>query len=187
MKNCIRFAFACLLLVPLMQQAPRAQHTAPGVPGTSKIEGKILDAAGAKVRDARVLAYHLSSETLFTSEPTGGEGEFRITDLPYGYFDLAVETSSGLFVADRVVNLAPAGSVVVIFTLAPFRPGDAGQARRHPGREVDPSGTASLSRKPKGREFWRSPKGVAIIAGVAGAGLLAIAVGSDDEFQATAF
>ena len=63
----------------------------------------------------------------------------------------------------------------------------APSARKHPGSDQEPSGVAELRRKPKGREFWRSPKGVAIIAGIGGAGLLAIALGSESETVATQF
>jgi hypothetical protein len=187
MKNSLRFVFVWIFLLSILQQAPRAQHTLTDQPGTSRLAGKVLDSTGKKVGNARVLAYHISSERLFTSEPTRG-GEFRLSKLPYGYFDLAIETPDGLFVADRVVNLAPAGAAVVIFTIVAYQPADEGSARKHPGSALDPIGRARLRKKLKGREFWRSPTGVAILAGIGGAGLLALAVGSgDDEVLATQF
>ena len=187
MKDFLRLAFAWAILLSLVQQGPLAQYTPTDTKGTSKITGKVLDAEGKQVLGARMLAYHLSSEQLFTSEPTGKNGECLIEGLPYGYYDLAIETPDGLFVANRVINLAPAGTAAVMFTVVPYQPSTAPSARKHPGSDREPYGLAKLSRKPKGREFWRSPKGVAIIAGIGGAGLLAIAIGSDSETVATQF
>lgn len=187
MKNFLRLAFAWAILLSLVQQGPLAQYTPTGVEGTAKIKGKVLDAQGKEVAGARVLAYHLSSERLFTSEPTGKGGEYLVEGLPYGYIDLAIETSEGIFVANRVINLPPAGTAAVILTVVPYQPSTEASARKHPGSEEEPSGVAELRRKPKGREFWRSPKGVAIIAGIGGAALLGIALGSESEPVATVF
>jgi hypothetical protein len=187
MKKIVRLAFAWGILLTFVPQGPQAQHTPPDAQGTSKIVGKVLDAKGERVRDARVLAYHLSSERLFSSQPSGGKGEYEITGLPYGYFDLAVETPDGLFVSNRVVNVAPAGTSALIFTVVPYQPATAGSPRRHPGSDREPSGIAETRDKAKGRDFWRSPKGVAVLAGIGGAGLLAIASGSDSELNASVF
>jgi hypothetical protein len=187
MRNFLRLAFAWALLLSLVPQHSLAQYTPTGVTSTGKITAKVLDAEGEQVRGARLLAYHLSSEQLFTSEPTEKNGECRIEGLPYGYFDLAIETPDGLFVANRVINLAPTGTAAVILTVVPYQPSAAQGARKHPGSDQEPLGQAELSRKPKGREFWRSPKGVAIIAGIGGAALLAIAAGSDSESISTQF
>lgn len=187
MRKFLRLAFAWAVLLSLVQQPGLAQYTRTDVENTAKIAGKVLDAQGKQVPGARMLAYHLSSEQLFTSEPTEKNGECRIEGLPYGYYDLAIETPDGLFVANRVINLAPAGTAAVILTVVPYQPATASAARKHPGSDQEPLGQAELSRKPKGREFWRSPKGVAIIAGIGGAGLLAIALGSDSETVATQF
>ena len=186
MRKFLRPAFALLLLLTIPQQAVRAQYTQPGMRGTGKLQGKLIDTEGRKLRGARILAYHLSSAALYTSEPTGGDGKYRVTEMVHGYYDVAVETSDGeIYLADRVVNMPPSGSLAVILTLAAFEPTTAPLARKHPGSEQDPSGMAELERKPKGREFWRSPKGVAIIGGLAGVALIAIATSSDPEDRAT--
>jgi hypothetical protein len=186
MRKFLRPMFALLLLPTIAQQAALAQYTQPGIRGTAKLSGKLVDTEGRKLRGARVLAYHLSSAALYTSETTGGDGKYRITDMVHGYYDVAVETPDGeIYLADRVVNMPPSGSLAAILTLAPFEPATAALARKHPGSERDPSGTAELTRKPKGREFWRSPKGVAIIGTLGGVALIAIAVSSDPEETAS--
>jgi hypothetical protein len=187
MKKIIRSAFAWVILLCVVPQAPRAQYTPPDADGTSAIAGTVLDANGKKISGVRVHAYHLSSARLFASTPTGGNGKYRIEDVPYGYYDLAVETPDGLYVASRVVNVAPASTSAAILTLVPYGAAAPGPARKHPVSDEDPLGLATMRQKARGRDFWRSPKGVAILAGTAAAGLLAIASGSDSESVSSVF
>jgi len=183
----LRLAFACLLSISVTAQPVQAQYTSDDIQGTAKITGKVVDSSGREVRGARVLAVHLSSSRIFAAEPTSGNGEYVIAGLPYGYFDMAVELAEEIYVANRIVNVAPAGTAAAIFTLVPFDPTTEGLSRPHPGSDAEPAGVAQLRAKPKGREFWRSPKGVAIVSGVVGAGLLAIAAGSSNESISTSF
>lgn len=151
--------------------------------GKSTIRGQIFASDGkTPVEGAVVHAYHLSTEATFASAPTGPKGRYELTNLPYGYFDLAVETVDGLFVANQVANVPPAGRAVLSFTIADFAqaPGADDDSRRSfPGVEPEPSGIANVRQKLTGREFWRSPKGIAIIGGAGGAVLLAIASGGN--------
>ena len=164
-----------------------AQYVAEDVVPTGKITGRIQDGSGKPVSGAVVVAYHVSSEERFASAPTRGNGEFKLEKLPFGYFDIGVETAEGVFVADRAVNLPPAGKRAITMTVEPFQPGTEILSRTHPGSEKDPGGIAVLRTRAKGRDFWRSPKGIAILGAGAGAALLAIASGSDDEPFATVF
>ena len=158
----------CLALQPALP----AQEAAPA--GNSRLLGKIEGYEGKPMSGVRVLAYHLSSEAVYRSEPTSNKGEYEIEGLPYGYFDLAVETTEGLFVANQVVNVPPASKTAVSMALAAA----AGTPPRvFPGAPQEAQGVASVSEKPTGRDFWRSPKGVAIIAGGGALALLAIAGG----------
>lgn len=187
MTQLLRMAFACLFSISVTAQPAQAQHTPDDMQGTAKITGKVVDSSGREVRGARILAVHLSSSRIFASEPTGGNGEYEVPGLPYGYFDLAVEVAEEIYVSNRIVNVAPAGTAAAIFTLVPFDPTTAALSRHHPGSDAEPAGVARLREKPKGREFWRSPKGVAIVSGVGGAALLAIAAGSGNESISTSF
>jgi len=158
---------------------------------TARILGTIFGPDGkSKVAGAVVHAYHLSSERSFSSAPTGPDGRYQINDLPYGYFDLAVETPTGLFVANQVANVPPAAKAVLSFTLQTYEDQAAGgeeeERRAFPGAETPPSGTASVQQRLTGRDFWRSPKGIAILGGAGGAVLLAIAAsGGGSEPQAS--
>jgi hypothetical protein len=155
------------------------------IPGTSVISGKVLSPDGkTPLTGAQVLAYHLSTEEVFTSEPTDGKGHYGLEALPYGYYDLAVQTGDGLFVGNQVVNVGPDSRAAVDFTVNPFPQGaDPGlaQAREFPGSSQDSTGLAEVAEQSSGQEFWSSAKGIAIIAGGGAAVLLAIATISDDD------
>ena len=169
--------FVALALICVLAPAAWAQPGTADAPGTSKLSGKVLAADGkTAATGVRVIAYHLSTEQVFMSSTTGRGGDYSIADLPYGYFDLAVETADGLYVGNQVINLPPAGKAGVIFTLSSFTSGDP-TGRAFAGSEQDSVGMAQMREKLKGREFWRSPKGIAILAGSGGAALLAPAGG----------
>ena len=148
--------------------------------GHSTITGNAENNANAPLVGATVLAYHLSTEKVYRSEPTNGKGNFRIPDLPMGYYDLAIETSEGLFVGNQVVNLPPTGKAVVNFRIAPFDSTTGNAERNFPGSTTTSEGVAAVREKQTGRDFWRSAKGVAILAGTGGAILLAIAADDGD-------
>ena len=176
--------FVWLLVLPLVQPL-WAQHTSPDIEGTSEIKGQVVSPDGRDgIRGARVLAFHLSSAQLFVSEPIT-KGGFKIGGLPYGYYDLAVEAPDGLYPATQVINLTPSGTATLVLTLATFQPATAGLARKFPTQDAEPSGTAELLEKLRGRRYWRSPGGVAILSGIGGIALLALASGSDSEVAAT--
>jgi hypothetical protein len=177
------------LFVLLLTASPQvvAQYVTEEVVPTGRIVGKVQDSDGKPVRDAVVVAYHVSGKERFASAPTGGNGKYKLENLPFGYFDVGVETSGGVFVADRAINLPPAGKAELTVTIEPFQPGTQNLSRNHPASESDPGGVALLRAKAKGRDFWRSPKGIAVLGAAGGAALLAIASGSNDEATATIF
>lgn len=180
MKSWNRVFTSILVLILLwaLQPAVPAQDSG-SVSGTSVIEGKILAADGkAAVSGATVLAYHLSTEKVYRSQSTGSNGQFQLGSLPYGYYDLAVETKGGQYVGNQVVNVPPAGKVSVVFSLTPFADQASRQsARPFPGSEATSQGLAKLEQKSSGGSFWKSPKGVAVLAGTGGVVLLALASG----------
>jgi len=148
----------------------------------SEISGRILDEAGQPVVGAKVMAYHLSTEQVYSSDPTNAKGEYEIGELPYGYFDVAIETPDGLYVATQVVNVSPASKSVLALTLSPYTAAEADDGRSFPGTDETPVGLARLREKPKGADFWKSGKGIGIIAGGGAVLLLLIASsgGGDD-------
>ena len=168
---CLAAALALAQFAPAVAAADEA--------GAS-LSGRILDATGQPIDGARVLAYHLSSEEVFDSGATDARGGFAISGLPYGYFDVAVETPQGLYVADQVVNVPPSGKVTLSFNLYPYTEARADDGRSFPGTEQDSVGEARIDEKGKPGQFWKSPKGYATMAAGGAALLLLVAGGGDD-------
>jgi hypothetical protein len=154
----------------------------PPAQGLSIILGKVFDVTGkTPVVGATVLAYHLSTEQVYSSSPTNPKGVFEIPDVPRGYYDLAVETAEGLFVGNQVLNVPPDGKAIVHFDLDSFS-APAGQgAREFPGSERPSSGVAQVDERPTQKDFWSSTKGIAILGSIGGVGLLLLASDSGDD------
>lgn len=179
-----RAALAALAALALLAQAPLtawAQEPAPE-PGKARLLGRVLDTDGKPVRGASIVAYHLSSAQTFSSAETDSQGEFEMTGLPYGYFDVAVKSPSGLFVTDEVVNLPPAGKVAMTLTLVPGGTG-ATEPRGFAGLDETAVGIAQVGSRKTGGQFLKSPTGLAVLGGIGGALLLGLALsgGDDDE------
>ena len=149
-----------------------ADEAAPS--GTSRIEGKITsESKKTPLAGATVLAYHLSTGTIFRSQPTAEDGRFEVTGLSQGYYDMAIEAPDGLYVGNQVINVAPDGRAVANFNLQPTEPGESGP-RYSPGSDQAAIGIATLiekSSKAKGIAIWS--------AGTAAAAALLLSLDSD--------
>ena len=143
--------YAVILLIAGMVLGPQTTWTlAAGTAGNVVLRGKVGSAeTGQPIAGARVYAVHLDTKQVFTSAITNAKGEYQITGLPFGYYDIAVETPDGLYLANRVIN-APAGEKVdVSLMLGPPQPEDtewwsAEPDRRIPGLDRVPSGVARI-------------------------------------------
>jgi hypothetical protein len=167
-------------VVGLLVGMPIAAEKAADSSGNGIIEAKlVLAGEGGGAEGATIHAYHIDTQTTLTSEPANRKGNVVLKDVPYGYLDLAVELDGNFYVASQVVVVPPSGKVVIHMKLEPYPPGTESTARSFEGHDEPAQGVARLERKAVGREFWRSPKGIAIITGASGVALLAIASGSD--------
>ena len=169
-----------VMLISLFPAIAQDEPAASNTGGRGMIEAKIqIRGQGGSPEGTVLTAYHIDSKQVFRSEPAKQKGAVTITGIPYGYFDLAVELDGKLYVASQVVVVPPSGKVVVNLALEPYEEDRTGSIRSFQGSESPVEGVARLSRKAVGKEFWRGPAGIAIITGITGAGLLAIASGSD--------
>ncbi len=182
-----RLAVICLagLLLAGPVLAGKKKEPPPG-DGLSRIEGKVRTADSKAATGATVHAYHLSTGRLYSSSATGSGGSYRIEGLPFGYFELAVETADGLFVGNQVVNVGPASRAIVLMTLAPYAAQpqswwSSNERRPFSGSEAETSGLAEVQRRLSRREFLRSTKGVVVLSTVGAAALLVIAASDDSE------
>ena len=127
---------------------------------------------------ASIKLFHLSSEQLFETT-TSGNGSFAATDLPYGYFDIAIETADGFFVTNSVVNLPPSDTLSISLKLAAA--GTLAPDRSFPGVSQAATGSAIISGNVTGTSFWSSPKGIGTLAGGGAALLLLVAGGGSSN------
>lgn len=131
--------------------------------GNVAFSGRVIDGrTGEAVAGARVYALHLDSKQVFTAAPAGNRGEYELSGLPYGYYDLVVEAPSGLHLGNRVVN-APAGERVDIsLSLEDPQPEDmewwsADPNRRIAGLERAPDGVARIIEDNSRVMAWQPP------------------------------
>jgi hypothetical protein len=146
--------------------------------GSGRLAGTLQGEAAGPMTGARVLLYHLATESVYSSSPTGEEGRYELTNLPEGYYDLAVETPGGLYVADRVVHLDSPGEAALGLTARPYAEGTA--RREFPGADAMPVGIAAVH-EPNTGGFWGKPGGISVIAGAGLAGLLVLSNSSGDD------
>lgn len=144
--------FAALLMVSFLIFGPLASTatSAAGMAGSVVISGTVRNASnGEPVAGAQVYAVHLDTKQVFKSGPSDKDGKYTIPGLPFGYYDLAVLDTAGLFLANRVIN-APAGEKQeVSLSLGPPQPEDtewwsAEPDRRIPGLDRVPDGVARI-------------------------------------------
>lgn len=171
-------------------ESKKAAKKPPPIP-TAAIHGRVLTPDGKKgVTGAVVRLRWLDSGEIVSSPPSANNGNYQIKGLGFGYAELVVETTDGIFVSDRIVDIPPAGSVAADFRVTPFSARTAEYwASRRPATTStvagEPLGLAETREKLAGRDFWKSPAGIAIIAGVAGAIFLAAAVNARGGSRST--
>ncbi len=163
---------ACFLVPVAPVQANKLEPTVP----TSEFSGKLLGTDGQPASGVEFMTYHLATGELF-SATTAGKGTFTLLDLPYGYYDMAVRSGDGLYVADQVANVSAIGKNVVQLRLQTLSPSARADLRAFPGADIAPIGIAVLIDQRFGESFWRSPKGISLFAG--GGALVLLLIGGD--------
>ena len=165
---------ACALVVALLLGAAPVPLTAAEgeIATTSSIVGKLL-LGKRPIEGATVLAYHLATGTTYRSTPSTRSGKFELTGLEHGYYDIAIETADGLFVANQVVNVPPGGEAVARLELIPSAEA-AESPREFPGAAEGTAGVAQMVDKP----FAKRPVGIVLISFATVGAALAIGGGS---------
>ncbi|HUC44398.1 MAG TPA: carboxypeptidase-like regulatory domain-containing protein [Candidatus Sulfotelmatobacter sp.] len=152
-------------------------------PPRSTLEGRVYGADGKKgLKGAVVEVRPLDASTTRQSAPSDGSGRYRVSGLDYGWAEVVVRTDAGEFLGDQAVNLLPGKSIIANFSL--LETGDKPESWWK-DRSIEPppdlaqnlSGMAAAQQKLTGVEYWKSPKGIAILAGASVAALALIAVG----------
>ena len=174
-------SLALVELEPAAAFAAKKKDADESAPVGAEIHGKVYRSDGkTAVSGAVVSAYVLESGQVVAAPPTGNNGEFNLTGIPYGYADLYVETPDGMFAGSQVINLAPGGKVAVSLDLSSFADKPPAwwsgrEPKELPGSGKKPVGLAEVRSSVRGKEFWKTPGGIATLGAIGGAILLAIA------------
>ena len=156
---------------------------APKPPDASRIEGRIHGGDGKAIPDAIVTVRALDGDKTWSSAPSDRKGRFRIEHVAYGWADIVIKTADGEFLGDQAMTFPPGKKIEVTFTLVPTADKPESwwadrRIERPAGVEVAQlGGLAQSSQKLTGVEYWKSPAGIAILAGSAVLALGLIAAG----------
>jgi hypothetical protein len=171
--------------------APSHKAKSPAPPRGSRLDGRILAADGkTPIRGATLEVRPLDGGTSWTSLPTDHRGRFEMRGLHYGWNEVVVRTEKGEFLADQAINLPPGGKVIVSFSLLETADKPASWwTERHVEPPTDLagnlSGMAETSQRLTGVDYWKSPAGIAILAGAGAAALALIAIGGRGSTNST--
>ncbi len=185
----VRRAFAGALMAALalpVGAAPPSKSKQAKARAGSRIEGRIVGTDGKPVPGAVVSVRSLEGTATWTSPPSDAKGRFELSALPYGWADLVVSTAEGEFLGDQAINLPPGTKVVVNFTLLETRDKPASwwadrRVEPQSGVTLDQvAGMAQSSQRLTGVEYWKTPAGIAILAGTGVVVLAVIAAGGKD-------
>jgi len=180
-------ALLAVLLLALPAQLLPALAQDAKEPGQGALRGKIFQddgktpAAGATVR-----AVHLDTNEIFEGAPTTADGKYEVKGLPYGYYNLIVETAEGSYLSNRILNVPPEKKVEASFMLTDSRPEErewweAEPSRRVPGMDGPPDGVARIIEKRDTGSFWKSGGGIAVMVGGGALIVGALVLTADDS------
>ena len=170
---------ATVLASVLLVVSPVLANTAPPPPAFAEIGGTVVGADGlTAVAGATVKAAHVESQKVYTSAATTRNGSYVLSGLPEGWYDVAVETPKGLFVASSLIRASAGQRSMASIALGATAP----EAQEDPPADpnappAEPPAPPEQQQKKKGTSFWKSPGGAAILI-VGGSLLLAAAASS---------
>lgn len=198
LRRCTGLAVALALVLPTVSMgadpAPGASGTLPTVAGKGIVRVRIYQ--GDKkhpVAAEAIRAVHVDSGKTFSAGPCAARRGCEIRGVPYGYLDLAVETPQGPFPGDRLITLAPGGTLKLDLILKAPREVSSDQPgepqKWNTGSVAAPeTAVARVTEQLSGKAFWKSPAGIAIIVGSSAAVLWAISAsgkGSASPYSTT--
>ena len=190
---------AALVLALLIAPLPAAAEEAPkkdappavgaAAEGRSSILGWLRDEQGKDLAGARFLLTPIEGQAPPLSAVTDKFGEFALRKVRYGYYRYGIETTTGVYLGNRILLVPPEREVPIEIDLSPFLPEDdkLGLSRTDPvpGTDKVPVGVARLFEEtgPKGLAWFQTGKGVAVIvgAGILLVGALIVFTSPDEE------
>jgi hypothetical protein len=116
---------------------------------------------------------------VYSSIPTDEKGNFTLTNIVPGSYDIVVELPDGVFVVERTLSVSEPKAYSLSLATVPAE--NVEKKVSAVDKPVKGYAWTLEGKGPKAGGFWRTPGGIAIIAGgVAGLALLALS-GDDDN------
>jgi hypothetical protein len=184
MKLWLRGAAALLLIFLLTLSGTsmaQAQADASGQgPTTAILQGRVFGADRVTpVSGAVVRAVRGDGVQVYSSLPTDSKGAYTISNIALGSYDIVVEVSDGIFVVEKTLGVTEAKTYGLSLANVPSESVEKRVAAID--KPVKGYAWTLEGNTPKGG-FWKSPGGIAIIAGGAAAILaLILSNGGDDN------
>ena len=144
------------------------------------LKGRVLGADRKTPLPAAVVHAVSTDGTVVSSPPADVKGNYALEGLAPGTYTLAVSTEEGVFSLESPVGVTSAQTFRVDLATVPAE----GASFVVPGLAMAPRGFCYIvqGKKPEGTAFWRSPKGIVLLAVTAGAvGLILAMSGGDNE------
>ncbi len=126
-----------------------------------------------RVAGAKVTAINVKTGKQYVSAVTDDNGDYEVTGLPAGTYDLAVEIGGAVYVADNLIDLNQNQHLSVSYSVQPLRPANRRLAGLAPPKgSATPvggfEGTGAAAGTLRAGSFWTSPGGIVLMAVVAG-------------------
>jgi hypothetical protein len=176
-----RGAVVLLVFALVLSSSPgmvRAQADASGQgPSTASLQGRVFGADRVTpVPGAVVRAVKGDGVQVYSSLPTDEKGAFSISGISLGNYEIVVEVDDGVFLVEKPIALTEAKPYGLSLANVPSE----NVEKRVPAIDKPVKGYAWTleGKNPKGA-FWKSPGGIAIIAGGALA-ILLLALNDDN-------
>lgn len=133
-------------------------------PQTASLEGRVFGPDRATpVPGAVVRAIRGDGAQVYSSMPADEKGNYSIPNLKPGSYDLVVEVADGVYVVERTLSISEPKDYSLSLATVPAE----NVTKQVPAVDKPVKGYAwTLEGKgPKAGGFWRTPGGIAIIAG----------------------
>jgi hypothetical protein len=159
------------------QEAP-----AEPVQTTASIEGRIFGADRVTpVPGAVVRAVRGDGVQVYSSAPADERGNYSVQHLAPGSYDIVVEVADGVFLVERTLSITE--SKVYALSLATVPAENVEKTVPAVDKPVKGYAWTLEGKGPKAAGFWRTPGGIAVIAGGGVAVLLAALGGGGSDHK----
>jgi len=162
------------LLAVRVAQAAQADET-----GRGSIHGSLYQSDQKEsLAEAKVTAINVRTGKQYTSNVTSGNGNYDITGLPAGTYDVVIEIAGSIFVADHILDVGQGESVSKSYSVQPQKP-----ANRTVSKLPAPTGSATVVGEMELEPpFWSTTKGKVLIGVLAvGVGVAIYSIANDDN------